>query len=187
MPTYRSAYQKKLVDAVFFEQDQELRKRFRERLERLDQRTQLAQVSGIHDEVELDRLIELGIGPETLAAMAIVPLVYVAWADKQVQPRERKVIIEAAEAAGIPSSDGRYPLLDYWLNKRPDANMIDAWKHHIKSLCERITPDEVDKLKRDLLDLAEKVAQAAGGVFGFGEKVSPAERRALDELKKAFL
>ena len=92
-------------------------KAFRERMEKMERRDQLAQVSGIHDEAVLDRLIELDIGPETLAALEVVPLVFVAWADGKVQAEEREAIIAVAKAAGIQPQDGRYPLLEHWLEK----------------------------------------------------------------------
>ena len=145
---------KTLLDVFFHEQDQHLLNAFRERLERTDRRTQLAQVSGIHDEAVLDRLIELDIGPETLAAMAVVPLICVAWADGKVQEIERQAILAAAQAAGVQPQNGRYPLLEYWLNERPDAELLEAWEHYIQHLCQRLDEHEIGELRRDLLDRA---------------------------------
>ena len=119
MTSYFTRYQKTLIDAMFHEQDQQVRKAFRERMAKKELRDQLAQVSGIHDEALLDRLIELDIGPETLAALEVVPLVFVAWADGRVQLEERETIIAFANAAGIQPQDGCYPLLEHWLKRRP--------------------------------------------------------------------
>jgi hypothetical protein len=186
MPGYPTGYQKTLVDSFFFEQDQHLRRAFRERMERMDRRAQLTQVSGIHDEAVLDRLIELEIGPETLAAMEVVPLVFVAWADGTVQAGERQAILDAARAKGIEPNDGRYPLLEHWLNKRPPSEMLEAWKHYVTGLRQKLTPEEADKLKHGLLDFARTVAQAAGGFLGLGNKISAAENKVLSQLEKAF-
>jgi hypothetical protein len=186
MPSYSTGYQKTLIDAIFHEQDQQLRKVFRERMEKMDRRDQLGQVSGIQDEAVLDRLIELDIGPEALAALEIVPLVFVAWADGRVQAEERETIIAAAEAAGIQPQDGRYPLLEHWLRRRPGAEMMEAWKHYVKGLCQQLDSQEIERLQHELLDLARKVAQAAGGFLGFGDKISAAERTMLSELEQAF-
>jgi hypothetical protein len=186
MPSYSTKVQKTLIDAIFHEQDQQVRKVFRERMEKMECRDQLAHVSGIHDEALLDRLIELGIGPETLAALELVPLVVVAWADGRVQPEEREAIIAFAKAAGIQPQDGRYPLLEHWLKRRPRAEAIEAWKHYVKDLCQRLDCQESERLQNELLGRARKVAQATGGFLGFGEKVSPAERSVLDELEQAF-
>jgi hypothetical protein len=186
MPGYTTGYQGTLVEAFFFEQDQHLRKAFRERLERMDRRAQLAQISGIHDEAVLDRLIELGIDPETLAALEVVPLVFVAWADLKVQQQERKVVLDAAKAVGVKAQDGRYPILEHWLNKRPRAEMLEAWEHYVRGLCQKLNKQEIEDFKLRLLDLARKVAQAAGGFLGFGDKTSAAEQTMLTRLEKAF-
>jgi hypothetical protein len=186
MPEYPVGYQKTLIDSFFYEQDQKLLESFRKRLERLDLRAQLAKVSGIHDEAVLDRLIELNIDAEAWAAMAVVPLVFVAWADGQIQVDERRVILEAARDAGIQTQDGRYPLLEHWLDHRPSAEMLEAWKHYIESLSKQMAKEESERLKHDLLDTAHRVAQAVGGFLGLGNKISAGERAVLKELEQAF-
>jgi hypothetical protein len=175
-----------LVEAFFHKQDQQLLNAFRDRLKKMDLRAQLAQVSGIHDEAILDRLIDLEIGPETLAAMAVVPLVFVAWADGKVQTQEREAILAAARDAGVQPRDGRYPMIEYWLNRRPEADLLEAWEHYIQGLCRRLDEPGKEKLKHDLLDLALKVGQAAGGILGLGNKLSAAEQALLDELEATF-
>jgi hypothetical protein len=186
MPDYFKKHQKTLVEAMFHEQDQQLRKAFRERMEKMERRDQLAHVSGLRDEAVLDRLIELGIGPEALAALEVVPLVCVAWADGRVQAEERNGIIAIAEAAGIQPQGGRYPLLEHWLKRRPGPEMVQAWKHYLKGLCQQLDKQEVERLRHELLDRARTVAEAAGGFLGFGDKMSPAERSVLNELEQAF-
>jgi hypothetical protein len=186
MPKYFSTYQTALIDAFCQEQDQKLRKAFRERMEKMDRRAQLTAVSGIRDEAVLDRLIDLKIEPETMAAIAIVPLVAVAWADGKVQEEEGKAIVAAAQAAGIQPQDGRYPMLEHWMNKRPTAQLIEAWEHYIKDVCRRLSKQEVEELKHDVLSLARRVGQAAGGFLGIGNRMSAAEQVVLDRLEKAF-
>jgi hypothetical protein len=186
MPSLLTGYQKTLVDAFFHERDQQLLNAFHERMEKMDRRAQLTQVSGISDEVVLDRLIELDIGPETLAAIEVVPLLSIAWADGKVQAEEREAIIAAAAAAGIQPQDGRYPPLEYWLKTRPGAEMFEAWKHYVSGLCQRLEKPEIERLKDNVLGLAEKVAEAAGGFLGIGNKISVAERTVLRKLERAF-
>ena len=186
MPSNYAADQKTLIDAFFHEQDQKLLQEFRQKMEKMSRREQLARVSGIQDEAALDRLVELDIGPETLAAMAVVPLVFVAWADRTLHAKEREAIVAAAEAAGVKPRDGRYPVLEHWLSKRPERELLEAWQHYIKDICERLSPAEKDRLKHDLLDRARDVAAAAGGVLGLGNKISAAEQKVLDDLEKSF-
>jgi hypothetical protein len=186
MMTHSTGHQKTLIDAMFHVQDQRLRQAFRERMEKMERRDQLAQVSGIRDDAVLDRLIELEIGPEALAALEVVPLVFVAWADGKVQAEEREAIFALAKAAGIEPQDGRYPLLEHWLKRRPGTDMLQAWKHYVKGLCQTLNGQEIEKLQHELLDRARTVSQVAGGFWGFGDKTSPAERVVLDELEQAF-
>ncbi len=179
-------YGQTLIEALFHEQDQELLRQFHKRVEKLNRRQQLAKSCGVEDDTLLDHLTELDIQPEAVAAIGAVPLVVVAWADRVVQDAERRAIIEAAQASGINSQDGRYPVLEYWLTKRPKPELLEAWKHYIAALCRQLTPEEVTQLKQDLLGRARKVAEAAGGILGFGNKISDAEAKVLRTLEEAF-
>jgi len=49
----------------------------------------------------LDSLIASGISPDTIAAVSLIPLVAVAWADKKLEAKERDAILNAATEAGI--------------------------------------------------------------------------------------
>ena len=186
MTEFHKGRMKTLLDAFFHEQDQKLLAALRERSEKMDRRERLTAVSGIRDEAVLDRLVELEIEPETLAAMSVVPLVHVAWADGKVQDEEREVIMAAAGDAGIAPDDGRYPLLECWLSRPPGAEMIEAWKHYVKGLCGELDEHGVEQIRKDVLAAAEKVAKAAGGFLGLGNKISAAELAVLDELERAF-
>lgn len=186
MPSPLQGYQRVLLDAIFHEKDQHLREAFRKRMEKMERREQLTQVSGIRDEAVLDRLIELDVTPETLGALELVPLVLVAWADNGVQASEREVIIALAKAAGIEPQDGRYPLLEHWLKKRPGVEMLEAWKHYVQELRRQLDAKKAEDLRHELLDRAESVAQAAGGFLGLGNKISSAERSMLSKLEQAF-
>jgi hypothetical protein len=115
MPTPSRSQQSILIDAVFYDRDKHLMEAFRDRLDQLERRQQLKHVSDIRDEALLDRLLGLGITAESLAALGMVPLVWVAWADGEVAVEERDRIVAMAQAAGIEPHNGRYPLLEHWL------------------------------------------------------------------------
>ncbi len=184
--TYLSEYGRTLIDSIFHEQDQKLLKAFHDRVAKLDRREQLARICGVNDEAMLDHLVELELQPEAMAAIAVVPLVAVAWADGAVQEKERAAIIQAAEATGITSQDGRYPVLEHWLSQKPGPEILDAWKLYIAALCKQLDAKEVAELKRDLLDRAEGVAEAAGGIMGITSKISSTEREMIKTLQRAF-
>ena len=100
MPTPSRSQQSILIDAVFYNRDKQLMEAFRERLDQLERRQQLQHVSDIRDEALLDRLLGLGITAESLAALGLVPLVWVAWADGEVAGEDfetlRREILERA-------------------------------------------------------------------------------------------
>ncbi len=175
-----------LIDAFFHEHDQKLLAELRSRLEHQSKKAQLAAVAGITNEAVLDRLVELNIGPETLAAMELVPLICVAWADRKMEPNEKQAILAAADSIGITARAELRELLDHWLNRRPGRELLDAWKHYISALCSQLSADERQRLESFVLNHAEQVAKAAGGFLGLGNKVSPQEQAVLDELHQAF-
>ena len=100
MPTPSRSQQSILIDAVFYNRDRQLMEAFRDRLNQLERRQQLKHVSDIRDEALLDRLLGLGITAESLAALGMVPLVWVAWADGEVAAEDfetlRREILERA-------------------------------------------------------------------------------------------
>jgi hypothetical protein len=175
-----------LVDAVFHAQEQQLLQAFRQRLEQTDRRTLLAQVCGVHDEALLDHLLRLNLEPEAVAGLAVIPLIVVAWADRSIQAAERQAILQAAQTADIPPKDSRYPVLEHWLKDRPGPELLDAWKQYLAAVCRQLGPEEILELKHDLLDRARQVASAAGGLLGFGNRISAKEQAALDALEAAF-
>ena len=76
--------------------------------------------------------------------------------------------------------------LEHWLEKRPDAKLLVLWKGYVTALVPTLTESAQKALKEDLLGRARAVATAAGGLLGFGNKVSASEQAVLEELEKAF-
>jgi hypothetical protein len=92
----------KALEEMFFAQESEkLRKSMQEKEELRDKKEALSATSGITDAAVLEHLVALGIGSDTLAALSLVPLVEVAWADGTMDESERSAILSAAEDSGI--------------------------------------------------------------------------------------
>jgi len=174
------------LEASFFHfQNEKLLEDFRQHLDALERKAQLADASGIHDESVLARLVELDIRPETLAALTLVPLVEVAWADGKLPPKTRDAVIQAAEQAGMKAEDDAHQLLEAWLEQKPAPELMETWRKYVRALCEKLDDAEADRLKHDLLDRAQVVAEATGGILGIG-RVSAVERETLRKLEQAF-
>ena len=143
----------------------------------------LGKASGITNPAVLEKLMELGVRPETVAALSIVPLVEVAWADGALDAKERRAIVERA---GVARDSTAGALLETWLDRRPDPKLLTAWTHLIQAMSEQLGPDEAARLKTGLLERARAVAAATGGFLGVGSKISAPEAAMLDKLEAAF-
>lgn len=146
----------------------------------------LSAASGITDSTVLHSLVDHGITAETLAALALIPLVAVAWADGTVEDRERKAVMEGARASGINEGGISHALLEHWLGERPGPDLLETWKGYTRALVATLSWDLRESLKDDLLGRARDVARAAGGFLGLGPKISPEESEVLAELEQAF-
>jgi len=131
----------------------------------------------------LEKLMELGVRAETLAALSVVPLVEVAWADGALDAKERRAIVERA---AIASDSTERALLEAWLDRRPDPKLLTAWTELVRAMSEQLGPDQATRLKTELLERARAVAAATGGLFGVGSKVSGPEAAMLATLEAAF-
>lgn len=175
-----------LEERFFASKDADLLEKLRQKGAAEITKKDIADATGIQDEALLDRLVKLDVNVQTLAALSIVPLVEVAWADGSIAESERKTILKAALESGIAADGPGYRQLEAWLDKRPDAEMLAAWKHYIAELASRLDQPSIDRVRDNLLTRAKQVATSAGGgILGLGA-VSPSEKRKLDELEAAF-
>ena len=176
----------RILESVFFlEQDSLLSERLRAMQQMSEGKQALAEVSGIRDEALLTRLLELGVKPQTVAALAAVPLIEVAWADGSVDAKERETVLAHARERGITQGSMEYDLLERWLHLRPEPALLTAWQTYARTLCACLTPSERAVLQGELLHATESTARASGGIFGLGS-VSAAEQRMLDQLAAGF-
>jgi hypothetical protein len=172
-----------LEDEFFRREDKRLMERLSELRAAEATREALGKASGITKPAVLDKLLELGIRAETVAALSIVPLVEVAWADGALDAKERRAVVERA---GVAPDSPAGVLLEAWLDRRPDPKLLVAWTHLVRAMSEELGRDETARLKTGLLERARAVAAAAGGLFGVGSKISASEEAMLAKLEAAF-
>jgi hypothetical protein len=176
---------KALEEQFFARQEKELRERVRREAAAKARREALAEASGIHDEAVLDRLAALDLDGETVAALSLVPLVEVAWADRTLHDAEREAVLRAARESGVTPDSAAWVLLESWLETRPSPELLTAWEGYVEALVAGLDPEERRTLRHELLDRARSVAESAGGFLGVG-KVSEAETAMLARLERAF-
>ncbi|PYM24330.1 MAG: hypothetical protein DMD78_09185 [Candidatus Rokuibacteriota bacterium] len=131
-----------LENEFFRREDQRLIARLAELKAAVANREALAKASGISNPAVLDKLLELGIRAETVAALSLVPLVEVAWADGKLDPKERQAILDHLPNAGIAAGSTAHGLLQAWLERPPDRKLLDAWTQLVKGISAQVTPDE---------------------------------------------
>jgi len=141
---------------------------------------------GIEDAAVLDKLMELELTSETVAAISLTPLVEVAWADGKVDQKEREAVLQAATDFGLGRGDVSYLLLEGRLGERPDPELLATWKSYVRLLARILDAPMLAALKTEILGRAERVAAASGGLLGLGSRISKAERKVLDDLAHAF-
>jgi hypothetical protein len=177
---------KALEEEFFAKQNQRLLRQLRETMAAKATHEALAAASGITDAAVLAQLAAVDLSSETMAALALVPLVEVAWADGTLDAKERSALLAAAEHAGLSQDSASYQLLEAWLRERPSPKLLAAWKAYVAGLSRTLDVHGKAALKQDLLGRARVIAEAAGGILGLGKRISSAEQAVLTELEHAF-
>ena len=171
-----------LEEAFFTKENARLLEQLREK----QQREALREVVQVEDDAFIDRLIELGINPETVLALTLVPLTTVAWADGKLDDPERDAIIKAAEEKGISPGTAGHQLLETWLSQRPDKELFESWKRYVRGIWETFDDEERRQMRKMTLDRALAVAESAGGFLELTSKVSASERAVIEELENVL-
>jgi hypothetical protein len=174
-----------LEDAFFARENARLLEELRAKALREERRKALRSVIQIQDEGLVDHLLELGLGPETILAVTLVPLAMVAWADGSIEPAEREAILRAASEKGVVPGTVAGQMLETWLSKPLDAQLVETWREYLKTILPALTPHEREEVRKMGLERARSIAEAAGGFLGLGS-VSSAERAVLDDLAKVL-
>jgi hypothetical protein len=146
----------------------------------------LRKATGIDNEEVLDQLVAAHVKGEMLTAFKLYPLIEIAWADGSVDAREREAIVRAAVASGIPTDGVAYERLLEWLEKGPTENARAVWRSYAKELAKKLTKEEMDTFRRDLIGYAKAVAEASGGILGVIYRTSPGEQRVIDEMERCL-
>jgi tellurite resistance protein len=177
---------KALEEQFFRKENEKLRQKLQAERTARENREALAELSGIRDEAALTQLLEQGVSAETLAALVLVPLVAVAWADGEIDARERAAILAAAADFGVARGSPNFDLLEGWLSTQPGERLLDTWTDYVSQLGGALVAGGRQVLREELIGRARDVARASGGILGLGTKVSASEQAVLDRLAKAL-
>ncbi|MDP6979997.1 MAG: hypothetical protein QF570_15560 [Myxococcota bacterium] len=145
----------------------------------------LSAATGIHDHGILERLLSLEITSSSIEALSHAPLVAVAWANGDLEPGEKKAALEALAADGVEEGSPAYERFERWLEKPPADELMEVWRDYVHAVLQQLDPEAREGVRKDLIERAERIARAAGGVAGFGA-VSKKERGVLGEIVSAL-
>jgi hypothetical protein len=149
-------------------------------------REEIRQATGITDEVVLDRLVQLNLRGELMAAFKLFPLVEIARADGQIDARETRAVLEAARQQGIGSDSTAYALLENALAQGPRPDARKAWYLFAEELRNVLSPEQLASFRNDLLGYAKRVAEATGGLLNIAFRISANEAKVIKAIEEAL-
>ena len=140
-----------LEEEFFKREDAKLLERLRALKHAETTRDLISRATGIKNKERLDKLMELKIGGETAAALSVLPIVEVAWADGSIDAKEREFLLQHAATKGFV--DG-YPVSVLGRYEKELLSFVES--QHPKALDLVRTKKKLDKDVEDALQAALK-------------------------------
>ena len=129
-------------------------------------------------------LEKLGIPPEDFRVLKLLPLIYVAWADGEIETSQKERI-HAFAARKYELSAAGVAVLNRWLSHRPTHEYIAEGLHDIYLLALADDDIEVDFSELPgLLSYAEAVGRSTARALDRPEGISPKRDAALEEVAR---
>jgi hypothetical protein len=174
-----------LEESFFAEHNEKLLEKLRTAARQRKTKEAISAILGVDDDAVLQQLVDLGLCEESVVALYLVPMIEVAWADGEIQAKERDAVLKAADEHGIERESVAYELLACWLEQPVDKELLGAWEGLARALKDDLAPGALQAMRAKIIDNARAVAEAAGGFLGLG-KISPEERAMLERLSSAL-
>lgn len=168
-------------EEYFQRRNKELIEAMRQKMAVEAEASEIEAETGVHDDVIVKHLAELGIDHDTVHMVHLVPLVEVAWADGEIHDVERVLLLKAADSAGITEGPAR-AAFEALLDTRPTQGYFDAALDFVRAMLHVMDDEHAKQASHNLEDLAHRIADAAGGVFGLWGRVDDAEREVLKHI-----
>lgn len=170
-----------LEDEIFYQVDLKLIEQLRNDNQLAEKRQQLSKLMHVEDEAMLDELIEQGIDQNSVAALLLVPLAVVAWADGRITDQERSTVIDIAAKYAKQESGVFIDVVKHWLDQEPSEGLWKAWLAYIRAVREQSLGPATEMLSEKLIEHATKVAEASHSFLSFN-RINPDKQRALDRV-----
>lgn len=176
-----AANEQALAAKFFAYLERQIEQRLRAEAATPEGRAALLKSTGVQDVQLIEELAKLGITADGLIALRLFPLVLVAWAEANVDDKERKIAMAEAKKIGIIEGSVAWILLDTWLTEPPRGISVDAWKRYVHAKFKPMSKAAQEKLIDLTKNQMHAVAKASGGHLGLG-KVSEKEQLMILKL-----
>ena len=175
----------KLVDLQLAANELELQKELIKALAIESEKQELIRSTQIEESELLSRLLKAGFCPESLFALELFPIAFVAWASGSVTDPERKVVLGSLVDYGLLVNQASNDRFQGWLEIHPDRELFLLWKDYLTVKLSPVSSEVRHAKGIRLLKKSIEIAMASGGLLGFGT-ICEAERVILDEISEVF-
>ena len=168
-----------LEDEYFRKRDRELIDKLRRAAETDQARGELSKQTGVTDPALLADLQDIGLTADTVVLLPLVPAVELAWAEGDVTPAERQLVVSIARTRGIAEGSAPDRLLNTWLASRPTPEQFARARRLLSALLDSGAQVAKDLTADQLVKYCEQIASASGGLFGLPMRAVSMEERNL--------
>ena len=174
-------------EAQYFNKlSEEKAKALKEKIQIDQAKNELKTQTGIEDDAIIDALFEHGITSSQLSALTLFPIAYVAWADGEIDEKEKQAISKACQECGIEAASPSMDLIHSWLEAPLDSSLFSLWKGWIQSVFDHMEEEHAKGLALNIKNKSKAVANASRSFLGLGPKISSKEEVALQEIDQAL-
>lgn len=170
-----------LAEAFFFRMDRELIESLSRKLDRDEKISSFQAVTGIQDKATAESLVDAGFEMSTLTAFIWAPVVFVAWADGNLDPLEKAAILDALPNKGLSRDMASMMMEHAWFTNRPTEELWRVWEEFANATLSTLPAHEREGFMDEIVDLCYEVAHASGGFLGIGN-VSQPESDTIDRV-----
>jgi len=167
-------------EALSEQRAETLRGRLERAAENSQAHEQISRTLESADAALVERIHALGFDGDSARVFDLLPLVFISWADGKVQRAERRTIASLLERRGIePESDAAALIVTLLDAPPPQAFVKEALRVLGALLGEGARGQEV-------VEYCVQVAEASGGLLGFGNKVDAREADAIRRVAEGL-
>ena len=174
-----------LEEEYFRKKEFELLEKLKAVFQRKVDKESISKATGITNEAVLDRLVAMQLNGELMGAFQLYPLVEIAWADGDLSANEARSVLAAGEKVGLRPGTRAYRMLEDRLHKGPDPEARKIWFLYAEELKKVLSPTELEKVRKDLLDRARGIVAATGHLERLLVDVG-GERKVIAAIEKAL-